>query len=64
MKNPIRGLIATKRMWARGSLGSMAQFVCKLLINLIVKWLLGPFVAVVSVCMYSVCRDAAKSRVK
>ena len=42
----------------------MVRFVCKLLINLIVKWLLGPFVAVVSVCMYSVCRDEAKRLVK
>ena len=64
MKNPIRGLIDTKRMWARGILGSMARFACKFLINLIVKWLRGPFVAVVSVCMYSVCRDEAKRRVK
>ena len=42
----------------------MARFMCKFLINLIVKWLLGPFVAVVSVCMYSVCRDETKRRVK
>ena len=44
--------------------GLDGSFVCKFLINLIVIWLLGPFVAVVSVCMYSVCRDAAKRRVK
>ena len=42
----------------------MARFVYKFLINLIVKWLLGPFVAVVNVCMYSVCRDETKRRVK
>lgn len=42
----------------------MARFMCKFLINLIVKWLLGPFVAVVSVCMYSVYRDETKRRVK
>ena len=42
----------------------MARFVCKFLINLIVKWLLGPFVAVVSVCMYSVFRGEAKRRMK
>lgn len=42
----------------------MGRFMCKFLINLIVKWLLGPFVAVVSVSMYSVCRDETKRRVK